>query len=263
MSKRVVLSPSERQRLGERVRSRKARAEEVLRAKIILLLASGESQWGVSRQLGCSINTVRLWLKRFLAERLAGLFSRHRGKIVDPESVKLEARILAAARHKPTDGSMHWSTRKLAAELGTNHTRVARVPAKAGLQPHRLRRYLASADPDFETKAADILGLYLKPPVNAAVFCVDEKSAIQALDRLDPVLPLSPGRAERHGFEYHRHGTLSLYAALNTKAGRLLGQTAPRHTSAEFVAKAKPFKWTYQSAERRINPVSASNATPH
>ena len=127
MSKRVALSPSERQRLGELVRSRKARAEEVLRAKIILLLASGESHWAVSRQLGCSINTVRLWLKRFLAERLAGLFSRHRGKIVDPESVQLEARILAAVRHKPTDGSTHWSTRKLAAELGTNHTRVARV----------------------------------------------------------------------------------------------------------------------------------------
>jgi transposase len=95
---------------------------------------------------------------------------------------------------------------------------------------------MASDDPDFATKAADIIGLYLKPPVHAAVFCVDEKSAIQALDRLDPVLPLSPGRAERHGFEYYRHGTLSLYAALNTKTGQVLGQTAPRHTSAEFVA---------------------------
>ena len=195
------------------------------RAKIILLIASGRSQWAVSRQLGCSINTVRLWLKRFMEERLAGLFSRHRGKIVGQQSAKLEAQILAAARQKPKDGSTHWSTRKLAAELGTNHTRVARVLAKAGLQPHRLRRYMASDDPDFETKAADIIGLYLKPPVNAAVFCVDEKSAIQALDRLDPVLPLSPGRAERHGFEYYRHGTLSLYAALNTKTGQVLAQT--------------------------------------
>ena len=236
MLKRLVLSPPERQRLQERARCRSARAEEVLRAKIILLIAGGESQWAVSRQLGCSINTVRLWLKRFRDERLAGLFSRHRGRIVGQKSVKLEARILAAAQRKPTDGSTHWSTRKLAAELGTNHNRVARVLAKAGLQPHRLRRYMASDDPDFETKAADIIGLYLKPPVNAAVFCVDEKSAIQALDRLDPVLPLSPGRAERHGFEYYRHGTLSLYAALNTKTGGVLAQTAPRHTSAEFVA---------------------------
>jgi DDE superfamily endonuclease len=93
-----------------------------------------------------------------------------------------------------------------------------------------------SNDPEFEEKAADIIGLYLKPPINAAVFCVDEKSAIQALDRLDPVLPLSPGRAERHGFEYYRHGTLSLFAALNTQSGEVLGKTSARHTSAEFVA---------------------------
>jgi transposase len=95
---------------------------------------------------------------------------------------------------------------------------------------------MASNDPDFETKAADIIGLYLHPPQHAAVFCVDEKTAIQALDRKDPVLPLSPGRAERHGFEYYRHGTLSLYAAFNTKTGEVLGKTAARHTSAEFVA---------------------------
>ena len=111
MLKRLVLSPPERQRLQERVRSRSARAEEVLRAKIILLIASGESQWAVSRQLGCSINTVRLWLQRCRDERLAGLFSRHRGKIAGQQSAKLEAQILAAARQKPTDGSTHWSTR--------------------------------------------------------------------------------------------------------------------------------------------------------
>ena len=93
-------------------------------------------------------------------------------------------------------------------------------------------RYLASDDPDFESKAADIIGLYLNPPQHAAVFCVDEKTAIQALDRLDPVLPLSPGRAERHGFEYYRHGTLSLYAALDTQSGKVLGKTTARHTPA-------------------------------
>jgi transposase len=98
---------------------------------------------------------------------------------------------------------------------------------------------MASDDPDFETKAADIIGLYLNPPRHAAVFCVDEKTAIQALDRLDPVLPLSPGRAERHGFEYFRHGTLSLYAALDTATGRVHGKTAARHTSREFVAFLK------------------------
>jgi len=107
---------------------------------------------------------------------------------------------------------------------------------EADLKPHRLDRYMASDDPQFEQKAADIIGLYLNPPQHAAVFCVDEKSAIQALDRLDRRLPLSPGRAERHGFEYYRHGTLSLYAALNPHTGEVLGQTAPRHTSQEFVA---------------------------
>src|SRR6202007_3477959 len=119
--------------------------------------------------------------------------------------------------------------------LAVSYSRVARVCPLAGIQPHRLRRYMASTDPEFEEKAADIIGLYLKPPLNAAVFCVDEKSAIQALDRLDPVLPLSPGRAERHGFEYYRHGTLSLYAALNTRTGGGHGKTAARHTSADFV----------------------------
>ena len=112
---------------------------------------------------------------------------------------------------------------------------VARIWSRHGLQPHRLRHFMASNDPAFEAKAADIIGLYLAPPAHAAVFCVDEKTAIQALDRLDPVLPLSPGRAERHGFEYFRHGTLSLYAALETRSGQVIGGTASRHTSQEFV----------------------------
>jgi transposase len=120
--------------------------------------------------------------------------------------------------------------------MGMSKSSVHRILAQARLQPHRLERYMASNDPDFEEKAADIIGLYLEPPQHAAVFCVDEKTAIQALDRLDPVLPLSPGRAERHGFEYYRHGTLSLYAALDVKTGKVQGKTAHRHTSDEFVA---------------------------
>jgi hypothetical protein len=121
-------------------------------------------------------------------------------------TAKLRARILSATRRKPKDGSTHWNCRKLAAELGISKDAAHRVWKEAGLKPNRLERYMASDDPDFETKAADIIGLYLKPPEHAAVFCVDEKTAIQALGRLDPVLPLSPGRAEHHGFEYYRHG---------------------------------------------------------
>ena len=124
----------------------------------------------------------------------------------------------------------------MAAATGLSPTTVHRIWSKTKLKPHRLDRYMASNDPAFEEKAADIIGLYMDPPQHAAVFCVDEKTAIQALDRLDPVLPLSPGRAERHGFEYYRHGTLSLYAALDVKTGEIHGKTASRHTSADFVA---------------------------
>jgi len=150
-------------------------------------------------------------------------------------TAKLQARVLEATRRKPKDGSTHWSVRKLAAELQVIKDAVHRIWKTAGVKPHRLERYMASNDPDFERKAADVIGLYLNPPQHAAVFCVDEKSAIQALDRLDPVLPLSPGRIERHGFEYFRHGTLSLYAALDVKSGKVHGKTTKRHTSDEFV----------------------------
>src|SRR5205085_5816181 len=115
--------------------------------------------------------------------------------------------------------------------------------------------------PEFETKAADIIGLYINPPQHAAVFCVDEKTAIQALDRLDPVLPLSPGRAERHGFEYYRHGTLSLYAALNTKTGEVIGKTAARHTSEEFGAFLSD-TLAHQPRQREIH-IIADNLSAH
>jgi transposase len=151
----------------------------------------------------------------------------------------MEARVLALTRKPPADGSTHWSSRKLGAKLGISHVTVAKIWARAGLKPHRIARYMASDDPDFETKAADVIGLYLNPPKHAAVFCVDEKSHIQALDRLDPVLPLSPGRLERHGFEYFRHGTLSLYAALDTLSGEVYGKTVARHTSDELVSFLK------------------------
>src|SRR5205823_4784944 len=119
--------------------------------------------------------------------------------------------------------------------VGVSHMMVARVWRRAGLRPHRVERYMASTDPQFETKAAtDVIGLYLNPPQHAAVFCLNEKTAVQALDRRDRVLPLSPGRAERHGFAYYRHGTLSLYAALNTKPGMVPGKPAPWHTTEEF-----------------------------
>lgn len=237
MAAPFVISPSERKKLQSLATSRAARSEDSKRARILLALGSGASLRTISASEKCSVNTVRLWRDRFLSDRLAGLYSRHSGRKAAAGADKIQARIIDWTLHKrPGNGATQWSTRTLANALGVTQSRVSRVWAKAGLQPHRLRRYKASNDPDFESKTADILGLYLKPPINAAVFCVDEKTAIQALDRLDPVLPLSPGRAERHGFEYFRHGTLSLYAALDTISGTVMGKTTERHTSAEFVA---------------------------
>jgi transposase len=222
--------------LERRAASRAGRAEDARRARLILLLAEGHTWDEVSERVGCSRGFVASWSKRFAAERIAGLYSRHVGQVATVLTPQLEARILEVTRRAPSDGATHWSTRRLATHLGVSHMMVARVWRKHGLKPQRIERYMASNDPDFEQKAADIIGLYLNPPAHAAIFCVDEKTAIQALDRKDPVLPLSPGRLERHGFEYFRHGTLSLYAAFNTKTGEVLGRTAARHTSAEFVA---------------------------
>jgi transposase len=233
---RLQLSQAECKELQARLRSRVLRAGDVRRARLILMLAEGQSWSVIEQALRCSSTYIARWQNRFSEQRLAGLVARHQGRPVSKRTPRLEARILAWTRRAPNDGSTHWSSRKLGQALGINHMMVARVWRRAGLKPHRLERYMASNDPDFERKAADVIGLYVNPPQHAAVFCVDEKTAIQALDRLDPVLPLSPGRAERHGFEYYRHGTLALYAALNTKSGKVLGQTAARHTTEEFVA---------------------------
>src|SRR6201984_2785906 len=233
---RVVLAPLERKELERRARRRALGVELVKRAKVILMLAAGRPYSEISERLACTDRYISLWKERFKQERLVGLDSRYRGAEHRRRTPQTEARILELTRRGPTNGSTHWSSYRLAKELGISQSTVSRVWRDFGIQPHRVRGYMASDDPEFEEKAADIIGLYLKPPVNAAVFCVDEKSAIQALDRLDPVLPLSPGRAERHGFEYFRHGTLSLYAALNTRTGDVLGKTSARHTSAEVVA---------------------------
>jgi transposase len=232
----LKLTVEELTELQRRVRSRSIRTEDSRRARVILALADGGGLRETATKLSCSTSYVQRWSKRFRSERLGGLFAKHKGRKAADGAAKLEARILEWTRRGPDDGTTQWSTRRLAQKLGTTHMAVARVWSHYGLQPHRLRHHMVSDDPAFESKAADIIGLYLHPPAHAAVFCVDEKTAIQALDRLDPVLPLSPGRAESHGFEYYRHGTLSLYAALETQSGAILGKTAQRHTSAEFVS---------------------------
>ena len=232
----LILTADEHDELTQMSISRSLPAGDVIRARMILILAAGRSYVDIRERLQTTAPTISRWKKRFLEGRIGGLMeTRHPGQKPTVITPKLQARVLEATRRKPKDGSTHWSVRKLARELGIGKDTVHRIWRTAGVKPHRLERYMASDDPDFETKAADIIALYLNPPQHAAVFCVDEKSAIQALDRLDPVLPLSPGRIERHGFEYYRHGTLSLYAALDIKTGKVLGKTAQRHTSEEFV----------------------------
>jgi transposase len=202
------------------------------------MLEDGDSRDTIMGRLECDSRFIARWSSRFLKERLAGMYARHPGRAPKQPPAKLEARVLNhTLKRRPGDGSTHWSSRKLAAELGdVSFSAVQRIWRKHGVRPHRLERHMISNDPDFETKAADVIGLYLNPPAHAVVFCVDEKTAIQALDRKDRMLPLSAGRAESHGFEYKRNGTLSLFAALNTATGEVLGRTAPRHTSEQFVA---------------------------
>ena len=235
---KMNLTDTERAQLVSATRSRTVRAAEVRRAKLILMLEDGESRDSIMQRLECDSRFISRWSSRFLEDRLAGMYARHPGRQPMQSPAKLEARVLNyALKRKPADGSTHWSSYKLAAELGdVSVSAVQRIWRKHNVRPQRLERHMVSNDPDFETKAADVIGLYLNPPARAAVFCVDEKTAIQALDRKDRMLPLSPGRAESHGFEYKRNGTLSLFAALNTATGEVLGKTAPRHTSEQFVA---------------------------
>src|SRR5262245_60747036 len=231
----LTLSTEERTELERRATGRTIRAEDAKRAKVILMLADGTSYSTIEATLWCYRNFINRWRRRFVAQRLDGLRSRHQGQKPTVLTPAVEARILAMTQRRPPDGSTHWTTRKLARALAIHHNHVQTAWTRARLQAYRFERYMRSDDPDFEPKAADVIGLYLHPPQHAAVFAADEKTAIQALDRLDPVLPLSPGRAERHGFEYYRHGTLSLFAALNTQTGEVFGQTVPRHTSTAFV----------------------------
>jgi transposase len=191
----MTLTDVERRALERRSHSRTGRADDARRARCILLLADGASWAQIRGPLHCGDSYINRWSRRFAAERLAGLYSRHCGQPATVLTPKVEAQILDWTRRGPQDGTTHWSMWRLAKALRLSHMMVARVWARHGLTPHRLERYLASDAPDFERKAADVIGLYLNPPQHAAVFCVDEKTAIQALDRLDPVLPLSPGRA--------------------------------------------------------------------
>ena len=235
LSFRISLTATQRGELQAHLRRRNLPASVAVRMKIVLMLDEGASYTDIKEKLDTTAPTISLWKRRYREEGLMGLATFHPGQPPQKLTPQLRAKILAKTQQAPPDGSTHWSLRKMAAVMGVGKDLIRQVWQEAELKPHRLDRYMASDDPQFEEKATEIIGLYLNPPQHAAVFCVDEKSAIQALDRLDRRLPLSPGRAERHGFEYYRHGTLSLFAALNPQTGEVIGLTAPRHTSQQFV----------------------------
>ncbi len=259
----MKLTKQEREELETIVRKRHGSAALARRARCVLLWIDGERRVDIRTKLACNDGFVTRWTQAFEMQGLAGLVSVHPGRVPKQPVAKLEARVLnKTLKHKPSDGSTHWSSRKLAAALGdVSFSAVQRIWRKHGVQPHRLERHLISNDPDFEAKAADVIGLYLNPPAHAAVFCVDEKTAIQALDRKDRMLPLAPGRAESHGFEYKRNGTLSLFAALNTATGEVIGKTAARHTSEQFVAFLQDVLAS-QPAQREIH-VICDNVSSH
>ena len=185
----MELSKTELMELERQASARNGRADSARHARLILLLSQGLTWAEIRAKLDCSDSYIDRWSKRFANDRLAGLFARHAGRERYKVTERIEARVLAGTtKRKPADGSTHWSSRKLAAELGgaISHMTVARIWAKHGIKPHRLEGYLASNDPQFESKAADVIGLYLNPPQHAAVFSVDEKTAIQALDPQGP-----------------------------------------------------------------------------
>lgn len=238
MSEGMHRRTDERSELKAVIRKRSGSAALARRARCVLLWADGARRVDIRNKLGCNDGFLTRWTKAFELGGLAGLVSLHPGRAPARPVAQIEARVLnKTLKHKPKDGSTHWSSRKLAAELGDfSFSAVQRIWRKHGLQPHRLERHLVSNAPDFETKAADVIGLYLNPPAHAPVFCVDEKIAIQALDRKDRMRPLAPGRAESHSSEYKRNGTLSLFVALNAATGQELGMTARRPTSEQFVS---------------------------
>lgn len=231
----LTLSSQDRRTLEAMARSGTVEARLARRARTILLLASGASVRRTARQVGLAPRMVQHWKRRFLAQGLSGLRDAPRPGRPKVIPVSTEARILAETQRRPPAPLTHWSSRVMAKRHGVSQSFVSRLWRRHGLRPHQRGYYVASPDPDFEAKAATILGLYLNPPAHSVVLCLDEKSHIQALDRLQPTLPLRPGQRERHSFEYLRRGTLSLYAALEVSSGRVRGKCVPRHNATEFI----------------------------
>jgi len=230
----LVVSAEERATLEGWVRRRSSAQALALRAGIVLDCASGMSNTGVARRRRVSKQMVGKWRSRFVRHRVAGLLDEPRcGAPRTVEDAHIEAVIVRTLESVPRDAT-HWSTRSMAQASGLSHMTIQRIWKAFGLKPHRSETFKLSTDPQFVEKVRDIVGLYLDPPERALVLCVDEKTQIQALDRSQPVLPMRPGQAERRSHDYFRHGTTSLFAALDAKTGKVVGGLHRRHRSVEF-----------------------------
>ena len=230
----LILDDTERETLERWVRRPKTAQGLALRARIILGCTNGRSNIAVAAALEVSDETVGKWRSRFLERRLDGLSDEPRsGRPLAVTDEDVERVITLTLESRPKDAT-HWSTRSMARSSGLSHTTVSRIWRAFALQPHRTETFKLSADPCFIEKVRDIVGLYLDPPDRALVLCVDEKSQIQALDRTRPLLPLRPGQVERRTHDYVRHGTTSLFAALDARTGKVIGQCHRRHRAVEF-----------------------------
>ncbi len=231
----LVLSDHEREQLQSWARRRKTAQALALRSRIILECASGTDNKVVADRLAVTPQTVSKWRNRFVTMRLDGLTDAPRtGTPRTIEDAQVEEVIIRTLESTPKDAT-HWSTRSMAKEVGMSQSAINRIWRAFGLQPHRQETFKLSTDPQFVEKTRDIVGLYLDPPVKAMVLCVDEKSQIQALDRTQPILPLAPGVPERRTHDYMRHGTTTLFAALDVATGKVIGRLHRRHRSQEFL----------------------------
>lgn len=222
-----------------------------LRARVILASARGEGVRPMARRLGVSPNTVAVWRRRYRARGLTGLRTRARAGRPRQITSAREQAVISATLRKPKVAT-HWSARRLAKEVGLSSATVHRIWRKYGLQPHRVETFKFSRDPEFDAKLADIVGLYLDPPERALVLCVDEKSQIQALNRTQPTLPMWPGLPARMTHDYTRHGTTSLFAALEVASGKVHGRCFKRHTHLEFIAFLKSLARRYPRRELQL-----------
>ena len=232
----VQLSPEDRARLDGWVADRNTPQKLVWRARIVLLWADGAGLTGVVRATGKTKKTAYRWRQRYLDQGVAGLArDATRPGRKKPLSAAVIKRVVDLTLHEKPPAGTHWSVRKLAKVVGLSHTSVQRIWAAHGLKPHLTKTFKLSNDPHFAEKVQDVVGLYLDPPDKALVLCVDEKSQIQALDRTQPGLPLKKGRAGTMTHDYKRHGTTTLFAALDVATGKVIGECMPRHRNQEFL----------------------------